>query len=137
MKLVTLILLSIVAIVLVTACSQPSTVTTNQSATAAASPVARSNATPDEFATARATFQKNCAGCHGEDGMGGVKTIDGRKVKVPSFHEGHALKHSDEDFVKQITNGGDGMPAFKDKLSPEQMKDLVRFLRKVIQSSGH
>jgi mono/diheme cytochrome c family protein len=127
------------AILLASACTQPNTVTTNHSApTVAASPAAKANATPpDEFAVARATFQKNCVGCHGEDGMGGVKTIDGKKLKVPSFHEGHALKHSDEDFVKQITNGGDGMPAFKDKLSPEEMNGLVRFIRKVIQSSGH
>lgn len=138
MKLVTIILLSVVAITMVTACSQQSAVTTNQSApTVAASPIARSSATPDEFAIARATFQKDCAGCHGEDGKGGLKTIDGKKMTVPSFHEGHALKHSDEDFVKQITNGGDGMPAFKDKLSPEEMNGLVRFIRKVIQSSGH
>lgn len=137
MKLVTLTLL-LGALVLVTACSQPTTVTTNQTApTVAASPAAKTNATPDEFAVARATFQKNCVGCHGEDGMGGVKEMDGKKLEVPSFHEGHALKHSEEDFVKQIVNGGDGMPAFKDKLSPAETNDLVRFIRKVIQSSGH
>ena len=138
MKLVTMTLLMTAAILLATACSQPTTVTTNQTApTAAASPAITANATPDEFATARATFQKSCVGCHGEDGKGGVKTIDGKRLKVPSFHEGHALKHSDEDFVKQITNGGDGMPAFKDKLSPEEMNDLVQFIRKVIQTTGH
>ncbi|MBC8030497.1 MAG: cytochrome c [Pyrinomonadaceae bacterium] len=138
MKLVTQTLLMAAAILLASACTQPSTVTTNQSAPiVAASPVTKATTPPDEFALARATFQKNCVGCHGEDGMGGVKTVDGKKLKVPSFHEGHALTHKDEDFVKQITNGGDGMPAFKDKLSPEEMNDLVRFIRKVIQSSGH
>jgi mono/diheme cytochrome c family protein len=137
MKLATLILLSSAALV-VSACSNPVTVTTNQSAPiVAASPATAATATPDEFAVARATFQKNCVGCHGEDGTGGVKIVDGKKLTVPSFHEGHALKHSEEDFVKQITDGGDGMPAFKDKLAPAEMNDLVRFIRKVIQSSGH
>lgn len=126
------------AAVAASACSKPETVTTNQSApVVAASPATKADATPDEFAFARAAFQKNCAGCHGEDGTGGEKTIDGKKTNVPSFHEGHALEHADEDFVKQIMNGGDGMPPFKDKMSPEQINEMVRFVRKVIQSSGH
>ncbi len=138
MKLVTLTFLITGGVLLSSACSNSGTVANNQTApTTAVSPVAKATVAPDEFAVARANFQKNCVGCHGEDGMGGVKTVDGKKMTVPSFHEGHALKHSDEDFIKQITNGGDGMPAFKDKMSPEEMKDLVRFIRKVIQSSGH
>ena len=137
MKLVTLTLLC-VAMVLTTACSQTTPVTTNQTApTVAVSPAPQSTAPTDEFAVARATFQKNCVGCHGEDGQGGRKTIDGKTIKVPSFHEGHALKHSDADFVKQIMNGDDEMPAFKDKLSPEEVNELVRFIRKVVQASGH
>jgi mono/diheme cytochrome c family protein len=86
-------------------------------------------ATPDQFAPARATFKKNCSECHGENGTGGLKTVDGKKLKVPNLGEGHALHHPDDDFIKQITKGGDGMPAFKDKLTPEQMNDLVRFIR--------
>ena len=43
------------------------------------------------------------------------------------------LKHADEEFVEQITEGDEGMPAFKDKLSPEEMNDLVRFIRKEFQ----
>jgi len=138
MKLVTLTFLIAGAVLLASACSNSGTVTNNQTApNTAVSPVAKATVAPDEFAVARGTFQKNCVGCHGEDGMGGVKDLDGKKLKVPSFHEGHALKHSDEDFIKQITDGGDGMPAFKDKMSAEEMKGLVQYIRKVIQSSGH
>jgi len=138
MKLVTLTLLIVAGILLASACTTSDTVTTNQTQpTIAASPAAKANVTPDEFAVARASFQKNCAGCHGEDGTGGTKTVDGKKLKVPSFHEAGALKESDEDFIKQITNGGDGMPAFKEKLSPEETTDVVRYIRKVIQTSGH
>ena len=91
-------------------------------------------ATPDEFALARATFDKNCKGCHGETGTGGpVKLEDGTKLKVPSLREGHALHHPDSDFVKQITKGGDGMPAFRDKLKPDQINDLIRFIRHEFQ----
>ena len=134
MKLVTLTPLLFAAILLASACAAPDTVTTNQTQpTLTASPASRANTSPDEFAVARATFQKDCAACHSSDGTGGLKTVDGKKLKVPSYKEAHALKHSDEDFAKQIINGGDGMPAFKDKLSPPEVNDLVRFIRKEFQ----
>lgn len=104
----------------------------------ATSPAANSNppasATPDQFAAMRATFDKNCKGCHGETGKGGpVKLEDGTKLKVPSLREGHALHHPDSDFIKQITKGGDGMPAFKDKLSAQQISEMISFVRHEFQ----
>ena len=108
---------------------------TNQSqpsaATATATPSA--TATPDPFAEAYVDFQKHCQVCHGEKGQGGTVEIDGRKLKVPSLRDGHALEHTDEKFVKQITEGDDEMPAFRDKLSPNEINDLVRFIRKELQ----
>jgi mono/diheme cytochrome c family protein len=67
-------------------------------------------------------------------GTGGpVKLADGTKLKVPSLREGHALRHPDSDFVKQIEKGGDGMPAFKDKLTPQQITDMTSFIRHEFQ----
>lgn len=115
------------------ACSKTDSATTNQSRPAgSASPA---SASQDEFAATRTVFKKDCVSCHGDDGAGGpVKLDDGTTLKVPSLREGHALKHKDEEFVKQITKGGDGMPKFEDKLSREQIIDLVRFIRKEFQS---
>src|SRR5919197_418855 len=91
-------------------------------------------ATPDAFAASRTIYLKNCKECHGEKGDGGrVKLEDGTRLKVPSLREGHALHHPDSDFVKQITKGGDGMPAFKDKLKPDEIDELVRFIRHEFQ----
>ena len=93
--------------------------------------------TPDAFATTRATFEKNCKECHGANGTGGpVKLADGTKLKVPSLREGHALRHPDSDFVKQIEKGGDGMPAFKDKLTPQQITDMISFIRHEFQGGA-
>src|SRR5207245_3416595 len=107
-------------------CSKSGTVTTNHPQPGAAAPSA---ATPDEFASARANFMKNCSVCHGEEAKGGIVKVKDVKLKVPSLREGHALKHTDEQFVKQITNGGDGMPKFKDKLNkPDEIKDVAHFI---------
>lgn len=123
-------LIAIVAVLLVTGCDRTSTSPNANKANSSPSTAA----TPDEFAAPRANFVKNCKVCHGEEGRGGpVKLEDGTKLKVPSLREGHALHHPDSDFVKQITKGGDGMPAFKNKLTPEEINDLVRFIRHEFQ----
>jgi len=110
---------------------QTAKTTSTQSANNA-SPAAQS--TPDQFAAVRTSYEKNCKLCHGANGEGGpVKLDDGTKLKVPSLREGHALKHPDSDFVKQITKGGDGMPAFGEKLKPEEINDMIRFIRQEFQ----
>ena len=90
--------------------------------------------TPDEFVAARASFDKNCKTCHANGEGGPVKLDDGTKLKVPSLRAGHALRHSDAEVFKQITKGGDGMPAFGEKLKPEEINDLVRFIRHEFQA---
>ena len=105
----------------------------NANNTPAAAPAAKTTAAPDEFASARITYAKHCEQCHKVDGTGGLVKVDEVKLKVPSFTEGHALKHTDEDFIEQIEKGGDGMPAFKEKLSTDDIKALVRFVRHEFQ----
>jgi mono/diheme cytochrome c family protein len=131
---ITLLLIALIA-VFITSCGNqtaPSSTTTpsaNNTATAAA--------TPDPFAEARGIFAKDCQSCHGVDGKGGpVKLDDGTRLRVPSLREGHALRHPDSDFRKQIVSGGDGMPAFKDKLSTQQVGDLIRFIRQEFQGGA-
>ena len=115
-----------------TACNSADTSITNQ--TQPSSPLTSApQASPDQLASARLNFQKNCIACHGEKGEGGRVEVDGKKLKVPNLREGHALQHTDEKFVKQISEGDDEMPAFKDKLKPEEINELVRFIRKEFQ----
>ena len=120
-----------------TATGPGSTVNINANSAPAASPAA--SATPDELAAARATYNTTCAKCHKENGEGGVAELDeGDKITVPSFKEEHSIKHTEADFVRKITNGDkeEGMPAFKGRLTPEQITDLARFVRREFQSAG-
>lgn len=92
------------------------------------------SATPeDQFASVRAVFAAECVRCHQLDGTGGTVKVDGKRLRVPTLREGHALKHTDEEFVKQIREGGDGMPAFKDKLSDVEIMTLIGMIRKEFQ----
>lgn len=71
-------------------------------------------------------YKMNCAECHGGSGEGSKKGIP--------LTSGHALDHSEAGHIKQVTNGeGNKMPAFRDKLTPEQIKEVVRFVREDIQ----
>jgi mono/diheme cytochrome c family protein len=127
----TVVLIPVALLVLMTACQKD--MTANKSNRNATPTVA---ATPDEFAAVRVTYEKNCKLCHGANGEGGpVKLEDGTKLKVPSLREGHALKHPDSDYTKQIMKGGDGMPAFGEKLKPEEVNDLIRFIRHECQGA--
>ena len=118
-------------VVVAVACTQPATQTNNAptSSEAQTSPTAL----PDKLAFPRANFAKHCAACHGDDGKGGTVKIDDKNLKVPSLREGHAVTHTDDKLTRQITNGGDGMPKFGDKLTPDEINDLVLLVRKEFQ----
>lgn len=128
-----LLTLTCAAIALISlACTEMATPTTPSTPIAAASPAAPASPV-DEFAAARVKYAKNCEGCHGETAVGGLVKVDGKQIKVPSLKSDHAIKHTDEQLIKMITNGEEAMPAFKDKLKPEEIADLVRFVRKEFQ----
>jgi mono/diheme cytochrome c family protein len=142
MKLVKLLIVVAALALFAIACGESTSTnqtatTTNTQPTPAASPKASANPTPaDEMAEAKSIYMKACASCHGDSGEGGPVKIEGKTLKVPSLKEGHALKHSDEELAKQITKGGGGMPPFKDKLTPEKINNLVRFIKRDIQGAA-
>ncbi len=75
-----------------------------------------------DVAAGEATFKAKCAMCHGADGKGkeAMKTRDLASADVQ--------KMSDADLSGMITNGKGKMPAYK-TLTPDQVKDLVAFIR--------
>jgi len=70
-------------------------------------------------------FKQYCAKCHGEDGTANTpkgKQLKARDFTDPEFQSGK----SDKDLIKTVTNGGEDMPAFGKKLSPEEIEGLVK-----------
>jgi cytochrome c6 len=132
MKLIALALTCVAIVLVAVACTE--TAPPTNTSRAAASPAAPAPAASvDEFASAKANYKKNCEACHGPDATGGPVKVDKKTIKVPSLKAEHALKHTDDQITKMITNGEEEMPAFKDKMSPQEIAEMVRYVRKSIQ----
>ena len=71
-------------------------------------------------------YKANCAPCHGA--AGDANTAAGKAFKVPAFNSEAVVKQSDEDLLTVAKNGKGKMPAWHDKLSEDQLKDLISFI---------
>ncbi len=79
-------------------------------------------------------WSQHCARCHGEDGKGATKT--GRKLKIRDLTlEKVQRRVTDAEIAELIAqgykdnDGGERMPAFAEKLSPEERQALVQYVR--------
>jgi len=83
--------------------------------------------------TAQENWTSHCAKCHGADGSG--KTTIGKKLKLSDFTTAEAqADFTDEKAVDVITNGivENGKTKknpFKEKLTAEEILDLVKLVR--------
>jgi mono/diheme cytochrome c family protein len=99
-----------------------------------AAPVAA--ATPmDEMAMAQDMYKKNCMICHKETGKGGKVTVEGKELEPQDLTSDKFKKRDDDKLAKNIGDGSpdDGMPAFKKKLSDDQIRTIIKYVR-VLQS---
>ena len=129
MKLIALALTCIALSLVVISCTETAPPANNPAPTGAASPAKPT----DELAAARANYQKHCESCHAEKGEGGLVKVDNKQIKVPSLKSDHVMKQPDDKLLKTITGGEEEMPAFKDKMSAEEINQMVRFIRKEFQ----
>ena len=88
-------------------------------------PVAAPPRTPEQI-----WVTQKCQLCHGKTGKS--DTVKGRKYKAPNFTGSKWQKHTtDDEILEAITDGvrKSKMPAFKEKLTPEEIKSMVPYLR--------
>ena len=92
-------------------------------------------ATIDELASGRRIYATSCANCHKEDGSGGEVTVEGRKMNPDDLTSAKVKGFDDAKILRYIMNGvpDEGMPAFKDKLSEAEMRDVLKFIRVDLQ----
>lgn len=85
-------------------------------------------AAPLRAQDAPALFKSKCATCHGPDGSGNVPM--GKTLGVTDLKADAVQKQTDAQLTDSITNGkGNKMPAYKGKLTDDQIKGLVGFIR--------
>ena len=74
-------------------------------------------------------FRQNCAICHGQEANG--REMDGRII--PSLRYGEAAKKSEQEIYDQIAYGKLPMPAFRNQLTDDEIKKMVKFIRRDLQ----
>jgi cytochrome c6 len=73
------------------------------------------------------TFKAKCAMCHGADGTGNSPT--GKAMKVRDLSSPEVQGQTDAQLSDIVTNGKNKMPAYKGKLTDDQIKGLVAYIR--------
>lgn len=85
-------------------------------------------------APASENWDTHCAKCHGADGKGETKV--GKKLHLKDYTDAKVqAEMKDEDLIKTtsegvVEKGKEKMKAYKDELSPAEIKDLVAHIRK-------
>jgi cytochrome c6 len=82
------------------------------------SPASAANA-----ANGAALFKANCAQCH----LGGKNLVNAAKTLKKGALEKYGM-YSVEAIIAQVTNGKGAMPAFGNKLKPEQIENVAAYV---------
>jgi len=72
-------------------------------------------------------FKAKCAMCHGADGLGG--TPAGKAMKAVPFNDPAVVKAPDAELIAAVKNGKNKMPPNVAKLTDEQIKSVVAYIR--------
>lgn len=73
-----------------------------------------------------ALYKSKCQVCHGADGKG---TAAGQKMGTKAFSSPEIIKMSDDELVAATKKGKGKMPAYDGKLTDDQIKGLVKYIR--------
>jgi cytochrome c6 len=73
-----------------------------------------------------ALYKSKCQVCHGADGKGSPA---GQKLGARDFRSPEVAKESDADLIKITKEGKGKMPKFDGKLTDDQIKSLIKYIR--------
>ena len=92
-------------------------------------PFAAARAQDDDASKGKALFaSNNCALCHNADSTD-MKVGPGLKGLYARGTMQDGTKVTDESVTDRIVNGKSPMPPYKDSLTPDQIKQLVAYLK--------
>lgn len=82
------------------------------------------------LASGKKTYKLDCAMCHGNEGAGDGDLAADMKLKLKDLRDEATLKDmSDQELTELITKGKGQMMGEEGRLRPEQVKDVVNYVR--------
>ena len=84
-------------------------------------------ALPGHAEDVAALYKSKCAVCHGPDGK--ADTAMGKKLAMKAFSAPEVAKMTDAQLIEVTAKGKDKMPAYESKLTGEQIKELIKYVR--------
>jgi cytochrome c553 len=73
------------------------------------------------------TYKSKCLMCHGVDGL--AATNVGKAMKIPSFKDPAVVKATDAQLIAIIKGGKGKMQPYAGKITDDQIKSLVAYIR--------
>ncbi len=77
---------------------------------------------------AAAVYKTKCLSCHAADGTG---SPIGKKMGARDFHDPELAKQTDQQLNDTIAKGKNKMPKYDGKLTADQIKQLVAYVREL------
>lgn len=76
-------------------------------------------------------YAVHCMTCHKDSGKGGKVTVDGKQLDPDDLTSANMKAKTDEKLYSYISDGviDEGMPAFKNDMTPEEIRSVVAHLR--------
>ena len=73
-------------------------------------------------------YKTKCQGCHGADGHA---SVIGKKLGARDFQDPEVAKMPEADLAKIMSDGKNKMPAYKGKLTDDQIKALAKYIKEM------
>jgi len=73
----------------------------------------------------KALFESKCAMCHGKDGVAKATAKGSANMNDPAWQKAHDAAA----IAKTTTDGKNKMPAYKEKLTPDQVKAIAEYIK--------
>jgi mono/diheme cytochrome c family protein len=134
---------SVLLVALSTAAQQSSSPASQKSANYDTVPVTDANKsnpvkpTPESLARGKRQYGYDCAMCHGQEGNGKGDVAAGMNLKMHDWTNPATLKdRADGELFYIIKNGKADMPPEGDRVKPEQIWDMINFIRSFVKQAA-
>ncbi len=79
---------------------------------------------------AASLYKTKCALCHAPDGSGSGPV--GKQLNVPSLRSREVQAQTNDEWIQVTENGKGKMPAYKGRLSDDQIRQLIIYIRELV-----